>query len=255
MATLGMESSCWSNRYSAPALHLAESYCVGAPGDLILPTITSPTSRRPRQRADVERQRPLTFHEGFLRTSHDEDAMALENDAGLFVADDAAVSQYISGPTIASIRCDEDASLPTPTFKEQSSPPPTPTLRLDTTCAPAISSTSSLALVSDFLGTLAGLVHSPLTPSTSQPTRSDNAIMIFDSDVFVDMGTDHRHSWFDGFNLPTPSPWAAPSMDWEFLAPFSVPRKGPSESLDHLDPVSAVAQERDVMDATGLVWC
>lgn len=256
MAALDTETSCWSNRYSTSALHFAEPFCVNGPGEFVLPPYEAPALQSSeRQRLRPERRRPLTFHAGWSRTHDDERALLPEGHLDVYTYEDSAVSVHISGPTIASIRCEEDAAAPSSSNDERPAMPPMPELRLDTTCGPAPSTASPLALVSNFLDTLAGLVHSPVTPSASQPSRTDNAIMIFDSAVFVDMLPRQEQDVFDELNIPTTSAWATPTMDWESWAPHSGLHKaqaGPSEQFDEL-----TTMERDSlsMDMASLVWC
>lgn len=256
MAALDTESSCWSNRYSTSALHFAEPYCANGPGELVLPAYEAPAPQpSQRRRVRPERRRPLTFHAGWPQTHDRERAPLPEGYLDIYTYEDTAVSVHISGPTIASIKCDEVEAVPISNSDERPASLPLPELRLDTTCGPAPSTASPLALVSNFLCTLAGLVHSPLTPSPSQPSRTDNAIMIFDSEVFVDMIPCQEQDVFDELDIPTPSAWATSTMDWEFLAPYSGLQKAPAGTSEQFDEFAAMERDAISINTASLVWC
>lgn len=255
MAAIGTGSPSWCNQYGTAAWHLTESHCVGAPGDLMVPTCTAQTERSPRRRKDLSRrQRPVTFHEGFFQSCHDSEILPSRSQADLFTWGDPELAGHTSGTTIASIRCYAEAFDTSTWESDRVSPTSTPELRLDTSCEPSSTSTSPLALVSDFLDTLAGLIHSPVTPSTAKPARSDEAIMIFDSQIFVDMIVDDGQDSADDSDILTPSTWEVPTIDWSFLAPLSSPQKGIDAHGEFMDGQSAVQLDSAALDGIDLSW-
>lgn len=198
----------------------------------------------------------MTFHEGFLRTD-DHDELPSQSYLSLFVSGDHGIPRHSSGPTIASIKCEGEAPLPPPTPIDRSNHPPLPELRLDTVCVSPTPSLSPLALVSDFLDTLAGLVHSPSTPSSSQPSKTLDAIMIFDSQCFVDVVLDQESGTVGDPDTPGYA-WATPTIDWEYLSPFPCSRKGADEPFEHLDALLAVdhlERDPDLIDARSSLLC
>lgn len=222
-------------------MQLAEPLSLAIPGDVMVPADTPQSPQiPPRRRAIHGRPRPLTFHEGFSRREDIDRSPVSEEYLDLFAVSDLDIDMHSSGPTIASIKCDEDISASYASQRPVEAPR-TPELRLDTSCAQTLPRASPLALVSDFLGTLAGLVHSPCTPSQVQACRRDEAIMIFDSDVFVDVVTNPIKSTFDNTHIPTPSTWSTPLSAWNFR--MSCP--------DLWQDLSAPSNYRDNLAAVG----
>lgn len=180
----------------------------------------------------------------------------LESYLGLPNFDTSAASAQISGPTIASIKCGADAETPQ-LYSEHVHPPPTPDLRIDTTCTPALSGSSPLALVSNFLDTVACMIKTPCSaaPPSPESQRDDDATMTFGSEVFIDVYPEQRHSWFDETDIMTPSAWTASSMDWQFTMPVSDAQPHPMELSKGLGSSAAAEYGRDPMDMTSLGWC
>lgn len=184
------------------------------------------------------------------------DDETLESYLDLLSFETSATSAQSSGPTIASIKCGTDAETPQ-LYSEHVHPPPTPDLHIDTACNPAPSGSSPLALVSNFLDTVAGMIKTPCSaaPPLQMWRRDDDEIMIFGSEVFIDVYPEQRHSWFDETAIMTPSAWAASSMDWQFTLPLSDAQQHAMELLEGLDSPVAAEYGRDLMEMTSLVWC
>lgn len=187
-----------------------------AHGLIGLPGSSPRRATSPPHRAQ-SRRRPLTFHEGYpssISTDVDEvygkDSLA---------STEERLYQH-NGPTIGSIRCFDDPSLPPQVDHDSThtSTPSTPTLRLDTSCARTPPTTRSpLAMVSNFLGTLAGLVQSPgSTPVHRKPDNRASTIMIFDSDVLMELAPDESFNDFGKPGRSTTSEWVSTSIepDW-----------------------------------------
>ena len=253
-----MDTACLSNRYSMPAFDIsgsiwfsgydATSCSFGHAQEQALSMPSEPLStRHPRAR----HRRPLTYHEGSLQPCKSEHAKddsreqySFENCYG-----DLITSQ---GPTIASIRCDQGQNSLSATIGPADTA--MPELHIDTTCNTS-DPTTPLTLVSEFLDTLAGLVHTPsATPVRAQGTEADSSIMIFDSEIFVDLVACTPTKTVDRIDIPEVSAWASPSMDWDFLAPFTG-ACGPADDSYQIDALADIKRERELMDLTGLVWC
>lgn len=159
-------------------------------------------------------------------------------EAALFRQEDAV--PYTAGLTIASIKCEENGLHAEPdTFDDRGSPA-LPALRIDTSSPSTASTHSPLVLVSDFLGTLAGLVQSPLTPMTPQDSKFDDSIMILDSHVFVDMIMDIEDEPADGCDLECPPDDTDQPAEWGFWSPGPDRPKSLEGPNNHLDALLAV---------------
>lgn len=253
MAALDTGCVAWGPQYSTPALH-AELFSLGNPGDLILPAYTPSSSRRPRRRqARVERSWPMTFHEGLLTAESGNET--LESYLDLLTFDTPAASAQNPGPTIASIKCGADATTPH-LYSEHDQSPPTPELRIDTACTAVPASSSPLALVSNFLDTVAGMIKTPCPASLPHESeRDEDAIMIFGSEVFIDVYPEQRHSWFEDTNAMTPSAWECLPADWQFIMPSSTAHPSPMELSNGLDSLATAEHSRDSMDMASVVCC
>lgn len=235
----------------APSLDLA--------GDLYGTCDASQRPVRPASRWNQSR-RPITFCEGWMPT-FDFEATWDPDFSSMDVVNHNAEDIYQhQGPTIGSIRCFDDAlhtqgddiDAGTPTGSA-------PRLRVDTRCPHASTSKSPLALASTFLDTLAGLIHSPAsTPIQREaakriPPKRTSAILIFDSEVFVDIMSTGVAGDCDEQELPTPSAFASPSMDWEYLVPFSN-SDFCIQASQSTDEHGLVQKEGFCMDMAPLIW-
>lgn len=263
MAASNVDSSCWSNRYSTPVLQLADIYSIGSPGDLILPAYTSSgPKRRCRRQGDGQRcQRPLTFHEGLRQIDGGDSQSSFNSHLSLHTSDHPDGAVRASGPTIASIRCGQDATATISPHEDLSSMPSAPILHLDTSCVSAPSPSSPLALVSNFLDTLAGLVGSPSTPYSSQPSKTpDNTIMIFDSEIFVDTVLDEYYSFDEPQPSAATSAWMSPAVDFDWLDSLCDTRQWTAESTAQLDGSTPLTGninpiDIDMLGMGNLIWC
>lgn len=237
------------NRSSAPAVYqLASTWNlahmeVDRAGDVfgLLDSFERPRLPALRQRLS---RRPITFHEGTLPRLDHGSPSSLDV-FGVDVAFDGKETIYQhQGPTIGSIKCLDDVPYNRSNNVDiETSNDSMPNLRVDTSCPPVSASKSPLALASNFLGTLAGLIHSPsTTPIQRQATKRTSAIMIFESEVFVDFMSAEPIDNADDTERPTMSPWASPSVDWEFLVPWT--RTQPQYSATcHVEEYAAVKSD------------
>jgi len=258
MPALAMESTCLSNRYSVPTFDTSGFVWLPGYEDASCPlrhmprTSTPPLSAQPssERQSKIRHRRPLTYHGGFLHSHNNVEEDQCQGFGVEYRYEDIITSQ---GPTIASIRCEGEPQ--TSSQSTTTADANVHDLRIDTASTTPHDSTP-LTLVSDFLDTLAGLVHTPLSaPFRSQAAEPDQAIMIFDSEVFVDVVVstptdDILHK----IDIPTASAWSSPSMDWEFLAPFTG-ACGLADSSCQIDALADIKRERQLMDMTGLMWC
>lgn len=269
VATLitSMEVVQLSNRFSAPsAYELAGAWTsrptetVHSPdlvGELIGYEYAPETKARPSPHRDHLRRRPITFHEGYTSFISAEATDPFEG-VGFFDDVDACYGESFhqhQGPTIGSIRCLDDTLH---IFDEDdmfdASPEPVPILRLDTACPRAATEKSPLGLVSNFLGTLAGLVNSPSsTPIQRKATKRSSAIMIFDSEVLVDVMTEDVEDVMEDPDSCGSFAWPATSLDWEFLVPLSS-SESCSRPPDPMGTCKDVEQDRSFMGIESLAW-
>lgn len=235
-ANMNMEVLALSNRFSAPSIYhppatwaAASIDTVSSPyeaGELFGFSYSSQHRLRSQVRPEGSRPRPTTYHGG-----HSQLGIESPNDLDLDLDPDLSMNSenhdeepiyQHQGPTIGSLRCLDRAYEHDSNDGTKPLDSPDPVLRLDTTCQSINSARSPLVLVSNFLGTLAALVHTPCsTPVHRKATRRTSAIMIFESEVLVDIVAEETEGLLEEDSAPALSAWASPSMDWEFFMPLS----------------------------------